>query len=458
MQYQSYIVQKKKIKKLWNLVERQEQFVSTEQQLQDYLKDNGLNDSIITILETDFESIQLPKPGQFPLTVGSRTTKENTEVGLRFNYQVQIDEIELPEILLPFINFRIVFKSIPETQIFPLHFWNFFLGTINEVVKVAGTEIYNGIQSSQFTRYQQEDIDSGRVNENSLKKVFFAEETSGDSGFVNRLLVRFDEVPGIGDCDGETSRKEILIDYNNSELHQIQQMSTTGFAGIGTLTEFIFTEASGGGCNEETNTLVDKGAVALNWADADDITLTLEASNGFPAGSINVTPDVVTDSGFWLYFGSDKFPPRVGFTSVGGDDTLVNTPEIFGQPVDVGTITATPTTLDTETSNLDPGLGGEFVLFELNEGGSGGTKRYRIHVGGEAVAISQTPDFSDTIFEDTKINTFTFSGGQYNESLSGDFSKSRFKFPSQDVQFKLILTLKNPFYYRTQTNFNRNDL
>jgi len=47
---------------------------------------------------------------------------------------------------------------------------------------------------------------------------------------------------------------------------------------------------------------------------------------------------------------------------------------------------------------------------------------------------------------------------QYNESLSGDFSKSRFKFPSQDVEFKLILTLKNPFYYRTQTNFNHNDL
>lgn len=460
MAFKSFTVEKGKIRKLWNLLEDQEKFLANDQVLQDYLRDNGVNDALITLAESDFESLQLPKPGQFPLTVGSRTTKENTEVGLRFNYEFQISEIDLPEILLPFINFRIISKSIPETQIFPLHFWNFFLGTINEVVDVAGTEIYNGIQSSQFTRYQQEDIDSGRVNEDALKKVFFAEEDGGDSGFVNRLLVKFDSVAGVGNCDGETSRKEILIDYNDFEKHQILQMSTTGFSGIGTLTEFIFTESSGGACIEEINTLVDKGAVSLNWASADNISLTLENSTGGASGTINVAPDDVTDSGFWLYFGTDKFPPRVGFKNVSGDDTLVDTPSIFGQAVDLGTITATPTTLDTETSVLEPALGGEFVIFELNEAGTiDGTKKYRIHVGGEAVAISTQPDFDSVIFEETRKNTFTFNETtmEYDETLSGDFSKSRFKFPSQDIQLKLILTLKNPFYYRTKTNFNINE-
>jgi len=462
MTFKSFTVEKRKINKLWNLLEDQEDLVDNEQALQDYLRDHGINDSLITLAESDFESIQLPKSGQFPLVVGSFTTKQNTDVGIRFNYQFQIDEIDIPEIFLPFINFKIIAKGIPGTEILPLNFWNFFLGTKDEVVVVGGTEIYNGIASSPLTRYEQEDIDSGRVNKDALKKVFFASETPGNFGFVNRVLVTFDAVNGTGDCLGKTSRKEILIDYNLISKHRLTQMSTTGFTGIGNLTEFIFTEVSGGGCDEEINVLTDKGNVSLNWADADSIVITLEAINGFPAGTISGTaPDFVNDDvGSWLYFGTDKFPPKVGFQLVSGDDTLTGTPTEFDLPVDLGTITATPVTSDTETPVLDPNLGGELVIFELNEAGTQeGTKKYRIHVGGEAVAMSTNPDFDSVIFGDTKINTFIFNGTtmEYDETLSGDFSKNRFKFPSQDVEFKLILSVKNPFYYRTKTNFNTNE-
>ena len=458
MKHKSYNATQRKLRKLWNLLTYQNSLVPNSVAEEIILRNKELNDSLITLYESDFSAIPLPSP-QFPLTIGSRTTTKETEVGVRFNYQVQIPSIEIPEFLLPFVSYKVIFKAIPETQILPLHLWNFTRATITERITVSGTEIFNGVAKDERHVYQQEDIDNDVILESATKKVWYAFQTSEFfQGYVDRITATYDKVAGTGDCAGFTNRKVVTIDYGLPK-HNIQQMSITGFAGIGNLKEYKYTSDGNGGCNLAIIDLVVDNTVALNWAQGDPALIFVsDVSTGIISGSIVGAPTTVIESGFWLYFNQDSHPPRVGFENVGGDNTLENLPSLNGfDEVDIGKIIVTPTVSDTEDSVAEPVNGEEFLIFDRNEvGEQPGTKKYFIHIGGEAIAMTNITDLDSNILGNVKTNTFTWNGGtdEYDEALTGDFTQPQYKFPTQDIEFKVVLMLKNPFYYRDQVNFN----
>lgn len=455
MKYNSFSIENKKQEKLWNFIKNQERILSNPAAIKRYLKNADLNEPIIKLFESEYQSIPLPKSGEFPLTSGSFTEALGGEVGCRFNYEFQIDNVEIPEYALPFLNFQVIGKTIPGSRFLPLHYWQRHFSNLIQDVVVNGDLIYHGVgNSTQFTRFTQADIDSGRVNEDALKKVFLATRTGQGSGFVNRVIVTYDRVNGTGDCLGQVSRKEIVIDYHLQPHHRLTSMTTSGFTGIGNLTEFIYTDI-GASCDETIINHVTNGNVSLNWSAAQTISIRVENSAGIVTATLSLAPTSVVDSGFWLYFGTDKYPPRVGFTTVGSDITLTQTPT-----TDVGLITVTPTIEPATQNELEPNNGKELCIFQLNESPtSGSLKKYRIHVGGEAVVIAQAQQLDITQYTSEKINTFIWNGTtfEYDESLSGSFSRPRYKFSSQDVQLKLLVTLKNPFYFRTEDRVQKNE-
>ena len=75
-------------------------------------------------------------------------------------------------------------------------------------------------------------------------------------------------------------------------------------------------------------------------------------------------------------------------------------------------------------------------------------KKFNILVSGEAVVMGKATVQGTNVASTEKLNTYTFSGGSYVRSDTSLSAKYRYSLPPQDVQVKLLITLKNPLYYR----------
>ena len=148
MQNKPFKISKKKLLTLWNEIANHESRLQSPDNFNTFLQTNQLNTPIIKIYESEWKNIAL----QFPTGPGVRTDVLGEEVGFGFNYDFVVDELDLPESLIPFLNINVIAKTIPESRFLPLNEWKNSLYVINHKITVNTAQIYNGISFSQTKR------------------------------------------------------------------------------------------------------------------------------------------------------------------------------------------------------------------------------------------------------------------------------------------------------------------
>lgn len=450
--YLSNLTNTRKLERLWNLTQIAQQVSETPDSFQRALLQYNVTEPVFNILETDWKTISIDGN----TNASARTTLKNGPVGSDFGYSFDTlfetgSPISLPEEFLPFLNYQILTKCGPESQILPLNNWTTFEGALYQKLTVGGLQIFDGDPNllSGVHRFQQSEIDDGIVNVNSCKKAWFVTR-GANSGYLQQLIITYDTTPAASPCGVHNNFKQIIINYHEFEKHKINSLTTSSFSGIGTIIEHTWT-FDGMTCTENTVTTVDKGPVSFSFSGADDITIALENTSGTQTFVGTVTGlDSVVDSGYWLYYGTNTYVPRVKLTTSSNDEILDILPKDSTNTfVNLGQIVLEPHFVDdTASSRLRPINGKDFMIVKLNEDKDKPFKKFNMLIGFEAVLMGKATVIESDLAANEKLNTYNFSGSAYVKSNSDMSPKYRYHLESQDVQVKLVITLKNPLYYR----------
>lgn len=386
---------------------------------------------VFTLYVSDYQNIAIGKDesGIFrPVTHNS----DSNLVSHKIFYNFLSPILEIPEDFLPFVNVQVEAKVIPTMKIAGLNTYNRISVQTNQTITVDGVIIYQGVGRDNQFRYSQEHIDSEEVFEENLKKVW--KITNGtDEGFVTRIIIVYDRV------DANTY-KEYIIDYNGQSKHEITNLSTTSVTGIATVLQHTI---SG------TTVLVDKLSTTKSFSGIESLTVDFERI-ALTTGTVNSIDNAEDTLTYWLYFDSDKTPPRVGFDTDVGDRVLFDVPDAS---TDLGTIVVTPFLVQTEEATIN--IGNKNFGFLKTSKSTENIDRWKIKIDGSFVIIGK-PEFEETVasFTTEKKNTYPYLGDYFtrnDEDVEG--TRNLYRLPTQDIQWRINIYLKNPFYQQSNSIF-----
>jgi len=354
------------------------------------------------------------------------------------------DEFLCPEEWLGFINVTFEVKTIPDTSVIGIDSYNRKTFIQNQQILVDGDEIYSGIGRSNRFLYNQTHIDSGEVHLEHLKQAWFVSKTDlSDSGRVTKIVIRYDTTSSASPCGANNDFKELVIDLNTFQLHEITALTNSSVTGYGLRSQHTFVNLPP--CTEQVTT-ISEGVTTQSFSGVTSVTITIERTNGSTFNVSAIAPvNQDQDVDYWLYFGDLKTPPRVGFQTVSGDERLLAVPP---DSYNIGTIEVIPFAkeVNTTTLNVSDNRHGFLKVSKSNDE----IERWKLRFGGTAgLVISGLPLFVgqvDIISVNERKNTYTnpYSLGPTQSDV--DVLKDFYRLPDQDVQWRIKLTLKNPLY------------
>lgn len=485
MTHESFNAETNKIRK--NFERSKENTNLLEQKRNEIIKfftEKGKVAIIKNLLDTGFLA-EAPTPNNS--FVRSQKGKELSE-SVTFNFERNID---IPEDLVPFLDIILSVRTVPNVNAV-----GFLTHDIDRVgddfveVKGDGTLIYQGVPKPIKNIYTQEELDAGNFQESFTKNLFeatiiYIDDFSGDkfraTGIINQikitdLLGTFGDgcVTGQPNVDIYTTEiDQTQTDFKNyAQIHSIN--STT--VDMTSLKEEIrandFPDCFGSVTTEvdnvrKTHTFESAGVDAFVILMQFGI-LEKEVDGEFQTVA---TGNLIVDSlihtilsqtfifvGFWLFYSDDTFfffgiDDKLPIEQE-GDSTkieLKNLPQSPNRPYSTITFVRNPGDFPLFTQ-VEATRGGskQETLFRLSEDPESSLTKYRLTLKDTLVLSALSSEERDPplqIVEYNDILTQSGSGYSVNENHTFKENKKLFVSANEDVQFRVQINLKNPFYW-----------
>lgn len=242
------------------------------------------------------------------------TAKKSELMPTLVSYKTNL-EINLPEILLPFVKYSIEINSKPETEIHGV--FEFDPSTwIGDNIEVKGdnTLIYKGspiVRSSInefFITFPTSFFINNGISLSLSKETWLVDlESSSRGGHTGKILtVIGTEITNENSCLSNDDTKVFTIRHFDKKDHKIISLTSSGFTGIGDEVITTFTSDGGGGCNQNvvTNTNVTR---TINFATIDDFILTLAEQFNIGLGYFKseIIDLDITKQDRWLFYSTE---------------------------------------------------------------------------------------------------------------------------------------------------------
>ncbi len=419
-----------------------------------------------------------------PNTVISSSTAVKGELmPTKAEYSQTID-IELPEVLLPFVKYSIEVNSLPDTEIhgFTLYDPSDFVDDSMEI-RGDGTLIFifdrlptgNSFIGGAGSVFSDSYFIDNNISFDFSKEVFKATITKNDDsvkiGNVIALNTTVITAIGTGNCLNSNNTEFFSVQNLDNPDHKIISISSTSFTAVGdfTVTTFIDTGSS---C-DQTQVVTPNVTKTFTFSAVDSYTITLDDT--LTIQSSDIKDQQFEENNRWLFWSTlkQKLFQLVVFGSDGDFKEIVATN--FPDIADGDTLPYTSITVKRNLVNEPDQIERESVTLgfkrvvtaerELKSytnitDSSASVSTYRFPLNGSFVVLSpatiDNPDTTDfPVYDDiyTVVST-SYSRTTTNHTI---LSKVTFLPNTQDITINIKAHLVNPLYWREQRKYNKND-
>ncbi len=302
-----------KLNKLWQEVEANKNNIKIKDNNDKFTFFTNLLKQQNIIVPTEiFDSGSLNLSPTLP--IDAFTAKKSELLPTLVSYSNNI-EINLPEVLLPFVKYSIEITPLPNTEIHGVYEYDpsTWIGDNIEVrgdgvLIYRGSPVVSGSPNLFFLTFSPSFFLNNNISLSLSKETWLAVlDTISLGGHTGKILtVDATEITALNSCLTNDDTKKFTINHFDNKNHKIINLTETGFSGIGDEVITTYTSDGGGGCNQNivTNTNVSRTII---FEDMDDFGFTLaEASQiGLRFGKDTITELDITKEDRWLFYSTE---------------------------------------------------------------------------------------------------------------------------------------------------------
>jgi hypothetical protein len=398
------------------------------------------------------------------------------------------ETVELPENLVPYTDFKLFVKTTPDSTL--TTYDQYDVESIDGeyvVIRGNGGLVYRGTYPPEDNNIaSQLKIDDGDIPESHTKKVWkievlYTDTISGDNFRVIGELQGIKTEENTRSCD----TNEITDDFESypflfgfPSYNKITDFSETGFTAIGDETDRTFSTPSPTCDVDETETnevtrtktfsSVGESHIKISGS-RQNITQSTNGSGNFNVKESEITSFVsITFQGYRPYYSS--LTQREVTIGNAGYLILENLPDtdlddilpyssltLTVNPLPITTKTDTHILLQSTFGNLVNGnaIRKEYGVFQISEGTNFHFSQYKIKAKLGLTVLTKADTIDPNGTYDTQEDTYSVSGTSYTRTNATDAqSRSTYITQRQDVQYRVMLIIKNPLFYREQRNYD----
>ena len=394
----------------------------------------------------------------------------------------QIIDLELPEVLLPFVKYSIEINSLPDTEIHGITLYD-RSDFVDDSVEVRGdgTLIFKTDRlptsnttiggSSQFIFVDTFFTDNG-ISFDLSKKVWSGTiiENNDDVNAGNVTTINTVFTTSNVNCNLTNDVEQFQTNPFTNPNHKIISLTAISFTAVGDLTVNTF---SGGGCDPE-DIVTEDVTKTIVFADLDSYSIAFDL--GILINSADIKSQEFERNGNWLFWSTLK--QKVFQLNVFGSDGDFKEINISNFPnTNVGhTLPYTSITLKRnlveipdESEKESVQLGFERILVTKREfknyvkisGSSASVPTFRFQLNGSFIVLSpaivENPDTTDfPVYDDI----YTVVGTTYSITTEDHTILSLVTYlpETQDITINIKAHLINPLYWREQRKYKKNDI
>ncbi len=414
-----------------------------------------------------------------PEFIGS-TVGKGTNVATKVSYNKKI-ELQLPEVLLPFVKYSVEINSLPDTEIHGVFFRSDNLEYVGDSIEIRGDEalIYQANQlptsnttiggSPQFV-FSDAFFTSNNISFDLSKDVFkgtiVKNDDSINTGNITTINTVFDT--GNLNCNNTNDIENFQVNPFIEPTHKIISITSTGFTAVGRLTLNTF---SGGGCDPEQIITEDvTKTITFGLLDSYQIIFNL----GIGINSADIKTQEFEENGNWLFwsslkqriftlvvFGSDgdfKEVEPTNFPNTNVGDTLPYTSITLKR-----NIIDPPTIEKEEDDEFQPPFrtGREFKSYVQISESFAKIPTFSFQLNGEFVFVAPATETSSiTVDFPVYDDIYTVVGTTYSLTTTSHtlLVKETFTGAESDITINIKGYLVNPLYWREQRRYIKNDV
>jgi len=401
---------------------------------------------------------------------------KGANVGTEVEYEQRID-LQLPEILLPFVKYSVEINSIPDTEIHGVTVLDNFEYVGDSIeIRGDGTLIFKlaelptanttigGLAQNVFPNSFFID---NNISFNLAKDVFKATIVENDdtlkTGNITTITTIFDT--GNVNCNNSNDIETFQVNPFTEPTHKIINITSNGFTAVGRLTLDTF---SGGGCNPEQIITEDvTKTITFGFLDSYQIVV----NETIVINSADIKTQQFEENGNWLFwsslkqrvfklvvFGSDGdfkevVPDNFPNTNIG--DTLPYTSITLKRNI------VDPPTIKKEEFGSSFRTEREFKSYVRISESSAKIPTFTFRLEGEFVFVTPaTKTSSTTVDFPVYDDIYTVVGTTYSLTTTSHtlLIKEVFTGEDTDITINIKAYLVNPLYWREQRRYIKNDL
>lgn len=407
------------------------------------------------------------------------------------------DELEIPDILLPYIDVFALIKTPPDSVLTSYNKYSTenYEGDYIEV-RGNGSLIYKGeypvIGGGAITEAQLGTV----APEANTRKIFqvtvnHTDPDSGDEFVTSGILEGIFYQDNERECEKETDpgpppefttitiRDTFSARWYLDHEHEISDFTASGFTAIGDFTEQTFTSGTPD-CAVDTTT-TENVEQTISFSSVENYFLYIRGTQfnitqgtfvGFSGTIKEVNGEGITSydllqlNGYRVYYSSNRaFEFEVGNA---GDLILTNLPSDAGgislpyssisferNLGDLSSILETEVTedifLQSSSGNIVNGnpIRQDVALFKMQDGNASNFPYYYLKIGLGATILAPATEDDPNPHIDTQVDSYSIDGSSYSRSSNVDGSVSEaFVTAGQDVQYRLMIVVKNPYWFQ----------
>jgi len=417
-----------KLYTIWNRVKKNSNNITSEEEWSDLISQHSLNKKILTLYDSGWQAIAIGR--ELPNVYKTVLTGKDTITLHDVPYFFRSSQLSLLEQWVPYLKYEIRVKTQPGTELTTVERYNIVNYQSKKYkITVGGTQTAELYDIPFYKHlYSDDDIDDESINGDCVKKVW-----SVTGHYTNRFYKKYNITPSSAPCGAYEDYYEDIIDYDDSS-QRITSLSKVQVVGIGSRLKHEYKDL-GSGC-EEVVTYLKHDEVIISALDGGKFSFDDDTPSYTVSGSLEELP---IDSGYWLYHGTNKVPPRVGqdeFTD--WQLPASNLGEIIYDPNVVDDESA-ESTLKYYSRNQDLG-----IIKPIK-----GEDIYQVQASGRICIKAKATQKNEFSLDYPKYTfTYPYIINETEETETLDFIK--YSIPDQDIQIKLVVTLQNPFYFSTE--------
>ncbi len=405
------------------------------------------------------------------------TPLKGSNVATNVEYKQKID-LQLPEVLLPFVKYSVEINSIPDTEIHGITVLDNFeyVGDSLEI-RGDGALIYKADElptsnttiggSSTFVfsdSFFTDNNISFDLSKDVFKGTIVKNDDSVNTGNVTNIITSFEN--GNINCSGDSDIEFFQTNPFTNPNHKIISLTATSFTAVGDFTVNTF---SGGGCTASQTVTQDvQKTITFSAVDSYDIIFDL----GVGIASADIKTQEFEENGNWLFWSTLK--QRVFKLVVFGSDgdfkevSPDNFPDTsFGDTLPYTSITLKRNIVDLPTIEKEENefpspfrTEREFKSYVRTSESSARIPSFSFQLNGEFVFLAPATETSSiTVDFPVYDDIYTVVGTTYSLTTTSHtlLIKETFTGMESDITVNIKAYLVNPLYWREQRRYNKND-